>query len=372
MLVPRLKSTRFSPGLLGLLILGGSLSASAGEAPVLQWSGDFRARLESDWNSHKSDGSQREDRDRLRARARLGVGIRPDETMTFGFRLRTGSESSHQSPHITLIDFDDNDTGDASVNFDKWYMRYSAGPGWAWVGREASPFWQQNELFWDEDVTLIGIASGYKLGGISATAGAFSLPVGMRAFAGNLAAAQLVYSGKWGEQAYTLAASQHAFNSNADDPDAARLRNGNGKRDYRIGSLNAQWKMPLAGRPLTFGVDRYHNRESYSAATPHRNATDGSVYSLSYGQLKEPGSWQLGYYHADIEQFAVNASYAQDDWMRWGSADETDASDFSGDEARLAYALSKSANLILRFYDVEANSSVQDGKRLRLDYNYRY
>ena len=34
-------------------------------------------------------------------------------------RLRSGSDLSHQSPNITVVDFDDNDTGDADFNLDR-------------------------------------------------------------------------------------------------------------------------------------------------------------------------------------------------------------------------------------------------------------
>ncbi len=81
--------------------------------------GDFRARLEADWDSQTANGIPRDDRTRIRVRARAGLEYAPDERFTFGLRLRSGSDDSHQSPHITVVDLDDNDTGDAHFNFDK-------------------------------------------------------------------------------------------------------------------------------------------------------------------------------------------------------------------------------------------------------------
>lgn len=357
-----------------LCLLAVTPAASGAESvPQMQWYGDFRARLESDWDSRTSTGSERDDRDRLRSRVRLGVTWRPSEIISVGARLRTGSKDSHQSPHITVADFNGNPVGDSDLVADKWFVKYTRNQAWAWLGRESSPFWQQNELLWDEDVTPVGAAGGYRSGSWTVNAGYFALPVGMRDFAGNLGAAQLLYSGRLGRHGVTVAAGYFDFDADKGDPDAATLRNGNGLRDYRIASVSAQWKLDLAtGRPLTLGVDLHHNTQSYPAAGNWRNQRDGHVLSAVYGQLGKPGDWLLGVYQARIERFAVNASYAQDDWVRWGSATETDASDFKGIELRFARALSKNSNVMLRYYDAEALTSVQDGKRLRLDYNYRF
>ena len=74
--------------------------------------GDFRARLEADWDSQKSSGALRDDRTRARIRVRLGLTYTPTDNLEFGVRGRSGSDDSHQSPHITVIDFNDNSTGE--------------------------------------------------------------------------------------------------------------------------------------------------------------------------------------------------------------------------------------------------------------------
>ena len=89
--------------------------------------------------------------------------------------------------------------------------------------------------------------------------------------------------------------------------------------------------------------------------------------------------WQVAYYYADIETFAVNSSYSQDDWMRWGSADETRSSNFKGHELRFVYALSNQLNLVFRNYIVDVNvrrsatsAAREDGNRFRFDINYSF
>lgn len=166
-------------------------SADIAVTDTFKFQGDFRLRFEEDWDSQNSSGGEREDRTRARVRARFGFKFTPNDNHSFGMRLRTGSDYSHQSPHITVLDFNDNDTGDAHINFDKWYWKSQWRGLWDWAGRNSLPFWKQTEMFWDDDVTPAGLAAGYKQGlgdnhSLALNAGYFSLPIGMQAFGGNL------------------------------------------------------------------------------------------------------------------------------------------------------------------------------------------
>ena len=104
----------------------------------------------------------------------------------------------------------------------------------------------------------------------------------------------------------------------------------------------------------------------------NEDETDGWDVYVKYGSTKNKGDWLLGYWYADIEQLAVNSSFAQDDWVRWGSATQTRASDFRGHELRAAYGLGGGMNLVARLYLVEAITTVEDGNRFRLDFNYKF
>ena len=370
-----------------LAVLGLLIPAAAGAAIFekngFKITGDFRARAEADFDSQRASGVPRDDRNRIRVRVRLGLDYAATDVFSFGLRLRSGSEDSHQSPHITVLDFDDNDTGDVHFNFDKWYLKARGDRlfRWLpsretsiWIGRNSLPFWKQNELFWDDDVTPAGVAIGFKNdtgeSSFAFNGGYFSLPVGMRDFAGNLAAAQLVFSGK----SLTVAAGLLDVDANPADADAGRLLRGNGLRDYSI------WVGSLQGRfgKWTLGADVMHNGESYSPTDPdpvtaaNFDQTDGLVLSVKYGGLGNRGDWLAAYYYAEIETFAVNASYAQDDWVRWGSATETRGSDMEGSELRFAYALKKNVNLVARLYLVESITTREDGSRFRLDFNYKF
>jgi hypothetical protein len=354
------------------------------EAGKLRVGGDFRLRLEQDWDSRTSAGVDRDDRLRARARARLSLDYALTDAVGFGVQMSSGSDESQQSPHVTLVDFDDNDTGAADFNLSRWFVRVERGSFTGWAGRNSVPVWKANELFLDDDVTPAGLALRYSTalgehGKLGLNGGYFSLPAGMRAFAGNLALGQLVWSREApGGVGLTLAGGYFVFDADAADPDAALLRQGNGGRDYAIWVGNAQLRRKLGGRPFAAGVDFMSNAESYSALDPdpftaaNRDETEGYDLYLTWGSTAERGDWQFGLWYARIEALAVNASFAQDDWVRWGSADQTDSSDFEGFELRASVGLGGKQNVVARLYLVDAISSVQDGNRFRVDYNLSF
>ncbi len=350
---------------------------------------DFRARLEADWDSSRSDGSERADRNRLRVRVRIGAQYDPNEHVSFGVRLRTGSDDSQQSPHITIVDFDDNATGDAHANLDKWYLEGRTKRAWGWVGRNGLPFWKQNELYWDDDATPAGLAGGFKAGigdkgSIAINAGLVSLPAGMQDFVGNMTLGQIVYSTEIGGGGLTVAVGALSMEGESETafPAVALLESGNGSRDYEIWIASVQGKLRAGDRLLTLGADLLHNAENYPDTDPmnpgspeqftfdNRNETDGRVFSALYGGGEDKGGWLAGYYYAHIETLAVNNSYSQDDWVRWGSlSGQTRGSNIKGHEFRFVYNLGERTNLVARLYVVEAVNGMEDGKRFRLDLN---
>ncbi len=346
--------------------------------------GDFRLRLESDWGYEElqADGTVKlkDERNRARIRARIGMTYKPTKNYEYGVRLRTGSDSNHLSPHITLTDFDNNDTGAADFNFDKWFLKANSNGLWGWVGRNGLPFWKQNEMFWDDDATIVGIAAGYqkKFGTnkISLNTAHLSPAAGMHASTGNLALGQVVFTTQIGENKITAAGGLLAFSANADrdSDDAALLWDGNGGRDYNIWIASLQGKFKL-GLPLTVGVDWMQNTKNYSETdldpftAANRDETEGYVFSLKVGKLKDKADWLLGYYYAHIETFAVNSSYAQDDFARW----DPQSSNMKGHEFRAAYKPIKMLSIVARYYMLETIIGTEkQGDRFRLDFNYKF
>lgn len=343
---------------------------------------DFRFRAEADWDSQDGSGVDRADRTRLRVRARVGFRFDPSEAWRFEVRGRTGAEASQQSPHITIIDLDDNDTGDASFDLDRWYVRGRHKGLSAWAGRNSLPFWKQNEMLFDDDATMAGAAVVWEGqvggGGLTLSGGYFSPPVGMRAASGTMGAAQVAYQPKVGGAQLAFALGTYQFDANPEDPDAGLLQQGNGSRDYSIVAASAQARWTVGNRPLAVGADILHNAEDYSRVDPspvtaaNFDQTDGYVLQATYGGLGDRGHWLAGYTYARLETFAVNNSYAQDDWVRWGSADQTRASNMKGHELRGGWAFSPRLHALARLYLAEAVVGVEDGKRFRLDVNWSF
>jgi hypothetical protein len=347
--------------------------------------GDFRGRLEADWDSKRSDGTDRDDRTRLRIRLRAGLEYKPIDRISFGFRVRSGSDDSQQSPHITIVDFDDNDTGDADFNFDKWYFEYKFGKSAVWFGRNSLPFWKPDDLMLDDDVTPAGLAYSYAGDQVSFHTGYFSNPVGMKNFTGNTGVAQVVLNTAMGDTKFVFAGGVAAIDADPGNPNNGLLLDGNGARDYTIWVVNVQASLTTLNRPLKLNLDLYHNSENYSASDPdpftafHRDETGGYVVSARLGDTNDRGDWLFGYFYSHIESLAINNSLAQDDWVRWGSAMQTRASNFEGSEFRAAVSLGNNMNVVARLYVVEgiklrtiSSLDKEDGNRFRIDLNFRF
>ena len=277
------------------------------------------------------------------------------------------------------------------------------------MGRNAHPFWAQDEYTYDDDVTPVGVAAGYNndvgRGNLAINTGYFSMPVGMQAFAGNLFGLQDVYSFKFGKGAkLTLAAAYYDYDAtdfeierdangdpildangrpiitSIDDLDALRLLDNNGLRDYQTWEVNAQLKFDAFNLPWTIGVDYMSNCESYSAedelfitrlgVTP--NDDTGYLAFVQTGNLSDPGDWLAAYYFSRVEALTFNGSYGQDDCVRWGSAVETRSTDLRCQELRVGYAILKNVNLVARVYIADAVANDEDGNRARIDFNFKF
>jgi len=347
--------------------------------PKLKFFGDLRLRAEADWDSLQSDGTERLDRDRLRVRARIGFIYAYDEHISFGARLRTGNPVDQQSPHVTLGD----EFESKAVNFDRAFIQGTWGHAWAWGGKNASPFWMQNELFWDDDVNPEGVAGGlvFKVGKsamrLKPTAGYFIMEGSgsSNRFSekSNVAAAQLAVESTLKRVDLSGAAGFYTFNDNMATTDIALA-----DMDYAIWVAGAR-AIFKTSKPWSIGVDYMRNVENYAPTLFNEDQDTGYVFQVNLGQLKQRKDWLVGYYYAHIEKFAVVARLAQDDWLRWGSGTDTTSSNFEGHEFRLAYAFGPSWNVMLRVYAVEGIElesptavALQDGKRARLDLNIAF
>jgi hypothetical protein len=311
--------------------------------------GDFRIRLEQDWDSLNGDGTERDDRLRLRVRVRVGFDLNFNDRWMARVQLRSGQHKSQQSPHITIYDFDDGDTGPYQFDFDYWFLSYKSGNFEAWAGRNQLSFFHQDDLFLIDNITFAGVGGSYhqqlSRGELTWHANYVALPVGMRDFSGTSFIGQLAYDLDMESTGLTVAAGVFASRADPDDPAGESLPTENNTRDYDLLNLQFQHRSSLMGRPLRLGADYSHNFRDYSQAPTgsfsefHQDHLDGYVLEALWGRSGSAGDWQVGYYYSHVEALAANSSYIQDDWARWGTSTQARLSNMKGSELRFLYTI---------------------------------
>ena len=362
-----------------LLALNLFAGVKVGEDKKLKLYGDVRVRAEMDMDSDKDSVFTRDDRDRLRFRLRFGFEYQHSDHFSFGGRLRSGSAESAQSPHSTM--------GDGFVpktlNIDKAYIKGNYGNGFYWFGKNSFHFWKQNELFWDDDVIPEGFALSHTFkinenSGFTANGGYFVLDGSGGSFTfGNHAkmmGAQAALKTSFGDIPFQAATGLFIFKENSSTDDAALA-----DLDYNIIVVGANFALKNFPMPVKVGFDFMTNTEDYKGKVFNDDQTTGYVGSIKIGGLKEAGNWYFAYYFAHIEEYAVVARFAQDDWLRWGTVTVARSSNFQGHEIRIARAMSGKNNLVLRIYLVDglklrSTSATQKetGTRVRLDWNIKF
>jgi len=292
--------------------------------------------------------------------------------------LRTGGKDSQQNANITFIDFDDNPANRLKVLADRYWLACSGKVAGIEAGRMPFPFFTPNEYFWDGDISPLGFAGHAAIDlsdatRLKLTAGSFALPAGPTGYSGALIGGQAVL----GTGPVTLATGLFRFDADPGDPDGSLLLDGNGERDYTVLAVNAQYRLPALGNALVFGADLYRNLENYGKAghqaRPAGNGQrTGFVLSATWGDTSKPGHWKLGYRYFRMEKFAVNASYAHDDVARFGTAAQASLTDLRGHDVEASYAIAGPLTVAVRMMAVERLTSIEDGKRARLDLVYSF
>ena len=266
----------------------------------LDFSGDFRFRIEQDWNSLRGDGTERLDRLRLRIRARGRLDANFSDNWGAVVRLRTGYKQSQQSPNITFYDFDGDDPGGergSSLFFDLWYLKFKAGGFNFWAGRNQLNLWRQDEYIYDDDISALGMGINFahRLGPGQLTwqGGYGTLPVGMTEFVGRYANAQVLYTQESESFGLDLATAYLGTEADPDDPAGDLLLTENNTRDYHTVALQAQLRLYMFTKLLRFGVTAGHNFKDYSDEPVdsfsefHQDDVDLPLWYLHFGPYDE-------------------------------------------------------------------------------------
>ena len=369
------------PGLVGITVL----RAQADQTNKLEFHGDFRFRIEHDWNSLKADGTFRDNRSRLRYRGRVGLLYKGIDRVRVGARIRTGDPKKQQDPQLTLGDnFAEFNT--LPIGFELLHASYQTPSFEAWVGKNTFPFIKQNELFWSDNVFPEGISARFSphfqdafVDGLDLCVGHFILRSGQQTFSSDSYFQGIQLAAHLMDQSLNIYASHYFFNEVPDIPDG----NETFLLDYSIlnfGSIVRITQSPL----IRFGFDYYLNTEDLSKiesiSVPFQDEKSGIVGQLSVGELVEKGNWKAQLIYAYLERFAAVDFLTQNDWARWSYSDQGSPdgrlTNLKGFEIMLGYALNGNADLQFRAYSVEQlvalGSFKETGDRVRLDLNIRF
>ena len=379
----------FRPLCLLLLVAGAPAVADDPPDRGFDFFGDFRLRLEQDWDYLQGDGMKHDDRLRLRFRLRGGFDYQFNDNWSARVQVRSGPHGSQQSPHVTIYDFDGGSSGPYEFNFDYWFMRYKSGGFEGWAGRNDLAFWHQDDLFVFDNVTYAGTGGSYRhemgQSALTFNLNYVALPVGMRDFSGAGLIGQVVYERDAGDSGFTIAGGFSATNADPDDPVAANLLTENGSRDYSVFDLQLQYRSKMGDTHYKVGFDYTHNAEDYDDAPAgsfsefHKDHVDGYVVHFALGEHANPGDWQFSYYYARQEALTTHSSYVQDDWARWGTAVQARVTNMKGSEFRARYTVRPGFNVIARLFFVDAidllqpgDMALETGSRFRLDANISF
>ncbi len=351
--------------------------------PNLKFTGDFRFRIEHDWNSRNQNGIKRADRSRLRYRFRFGVHFSIDGHSSFGGRIRSGNLNDQQGPHVTLGG-DPGEFGLVRVGFEKLFYQFVQKGITAWVGKNSIPLKKLNELFWNDNVYPEGIALKFYPQWLSKNPkhpagihiGHFIVNSRNRTFPKDSYLQIIQLTGGFLEGRLNLFPGFYRFKNIGNYPDGKQTF----EMDYSILHLGSQ---VILGRndQARIGLEFYQNLEDYSAhdsiPEPLKKETSGFVLSAEYGKLKKKRDWLFSLSYANIQKFSIVDYFAQNDWSRWDyghiGAAGSRISNFQGFEIKIAYAIAKNFNLNLRAYHVEQLKKIgsfkENGNRIRLDLN---
>ena len=284
--------------------------------------GDIRLRQET--NTNLDDQAERH---RQRIRMRLGANYEVSDELTVGARLTTGSVGDPNSPHQTLGNVFDR----FDVNLDRAFVKYK--PNWAeglWLtgGKFGHPFWQNpvyGELVWDADVQPEGVALGYTHGvgngHVDIKAGEYVLREQSGGADASAFVAQVASHSSLNDQVSLSAAVGYYRYANLtadgdstiiDDQGGSPINSVTGS-DFTSGFEIVNPIVALTygglGRPLVLSGEYIVNDDA------NIDEDEGWAVGAAYGKAGSPGDYRLFYQYNEIEQDAVLANFAQDDFL---------------------------------------------------------
>lgn len=293
----------------------------------LEISGDLRFRHES---SVKLDQSR--DRHRELVRVRLGATYELQPWLSVGARLTTGARTDPNSANVTL----GNGFDSFEVSLDRAFAKLTPTPvpgAWLMAGKFAHPFVANPvypSVLWDTDVSPEGVAAGYEWKGegflraAGLTGGQYLLLEQSGASDTSLSVAQLSTSFALCDRLGARTAVGY-YHYGSTQPDGSRAlvsdnqgnatldRDGDGTPDAyasRFGVVNsvAVVTSEVASVPIVLSGEWIAN-----VRTGDRK--QGWVCGAALGSAKDPGDWQVYYQWQVVEEDALFAAVANNDFV---------------------------------------------------------
>jgi hypothetical protein len=336
----------------------------------LKFYGDFRYRYEN--VSSESSGTESDAVNRNRIRVRLGLTAQVNDETTFDMRIATGKSDDPVSTNQNM--------GDSwtykGIWLDRAYMTWKPGSveGLSvMLGKLGNPFVTvgKNQLIWDGDLSMEGIAAQYNLKlsdatSLFANAGGFYVrlddsdtdSISMFGAQGgvthqfdkdNKLTAGLGYFdyGNLVKETYLLGTSSKG-----------NSYSGGYLYDYNLFEGFAEYNTKIAGLPVGIYGDYVVN----TASSVQEDT--GWLIGTTLNKCKDPGSWEFSYDYRDLEKDAVIGTFSDSDFIGGGTNGK-------GHRFGLTYQLAKNVQGgVSYFMNDKYNTTTKDYdnyNRLQLD-----
>lgn len=346
----------------------------------LTFTGDFRFRVEPDWDSRKPDGTFRDNRTRLRYRLRFGANYRFNSFVNLGVRIRTGLNNKQQDPQLTLGN-NFRESGTLPIGLEKAYAQFEFDRFKGWLGKNTFPFEKQNELFWSDNVYPDGISlqglwpvAASWIDSFEVNTGYFIINFNNGPLSDNSYFQGIQLVSTHANKRVTFFPGFYYFNELPDIPDG----NGTFTIDYGILHLGGRFEI-IENPDIGLEIDWYQNIQDYnkndSIPVNLKDQRQGLVASLRVGQLKKKRDWKVRVTYTRLERFSAVDYLAQNDWARWdyssqGSLDGR-LTNYEGVEFMAGYMITDNIKVNSRYFIVEQlvpfGSFTETGQRIRFD-----
>jgi len=377
---------------MGTLCLAAETSSTTAAAPApapktwvdsVTLKGDLRYRYETINDDAKKNASkQTYERQRDRVRARLAAEAKCNDNLKAVVGLSTGGNDPI-SGNQTLGD----GAQKKDMKLDLAYLDYSflgdasATEAHGLAGKMKNPFITMNDdLMWDGDLSPEGLAfkgqTGNDVVTVYGNAGYLWLQERDSKSAGTLYAGQGAAKFQFiPEVSLTVGASYYGFQNvqgyDVIDWEGKNNAYGNSTKNGTIASgvTNKAWAAEFTPVVYFASLDLWIAGVPVSIFGQELSNTDaskldqGHLYGVSLGKAKNPGSFEVGYSHAELQKDATVGFWTDSD--RWGGG-----TDGKGNKVYAKYQLMKNLQLGASYFSDDkgiASGKPTDYDRLQVD-----